>query len=47
MLAMDKEEAGLDKEDTKFLCKFIAEDWARVLLVGKGKEKEEKKDGTS
>ena len=47
MLAMDKDEVGLDMEDTKFLYKFLVEDWARVLLAGKGKEKEEKKDETS
>ena len=46
LLAQDKEEVGLDMEDTRFLYKFLAEDWARVLLAGKGKgkEKEEKKN---
>ena len=44
LLAQDKDEAGLDMEDTRFLYKFLAEDQARVLLVGKGKEKEEKKE---
>ena len=47
MLAMDKEEAGLDKEDTKFLYKFLAKNWASVLLASKGKDKEENKDGAS
>ena len=32
----------MDIEDHKPLYKFLAEDWARVLLVGKGKENDEK-----
>ena len=43
LLAQEKEEVELDVEDTKFLYKFLAKDWAKVLFVGKGKEKEEKK----
>ena len=42
LLAQEKDEVGLDMEDTKFLYKFLAKDWTKVFLARKGKQKDEK-----
>lgn len=39
LLAHELEEEGLQKEDSKLLYNFLTEDWAKVLLIGKGKKK--------
>ena len=41
LLAQEKEEAGLDMEDHKLLFKFLADDWAQILLNARGKGKRE------
>lgn len=45
LLVQEKDEMRLDMEDTKILYKFLADDWARVLLARKGKNKDENKCG--
>lgn len=40
LLDHELEEEGMGKEDSKLLYKFLAEDQAKVLLVGKGKKKD-------
>ena len=42
LLAQEKEEVGLDIQDTKFLYKFLAKDQDSVLLARKGNQKDEK-----
>ena len=42
LLAQEKDETGLDMEDSKLLYKFVADNCARVLLARKGNEKDEK-----
>ena len=41
LLAQEKEEEGLDMEDHKLLFKFLADDWAQILLHARGKGKKE------
>ena len=41
LLAKEKEDEGLDMEDHKLLFKFLADDWAQILLHAKGKRKKE------
>ena len=41
LLAQEKEDVGMDMEDHKLLFKFLADDWAWILLDAKGKEKKE------
>ena len=41
LLTQEKEEASLDMEDHKLLFKFLADDWAQILLNAKGKGKKE------
>jgi cell division protein ZapA (FtsZ GTPase activity inhibitor) len=41
LLAQEKEETRMDMEDHKFLFKFLADDWALVMLAAKGKERTE------
>ena len=41
LLAQEKEDAGLDTEDHKLLFKFLADDWAQILLHARGKGKKE------
>jgi len=42
LMAWEKDGIRMDMEDNKILYKFLADDWAQVLLVGKGKDKDEK-----
>ena len=41
LLAQEKEEASLDMEDHKLLFKFLADEWAQILLNAKGKGKKD------
>ncbi len=41
LLAQEKEYTGMDMEDHKLLFKFLIDDWSRILLTAKGKEKKE------
>lgn len=40
LLANASEEDNLGKEDSNILYSFLVEDWAKVLLAGKGKKKD-------
>ena len=41
LLALEKEGAGMDMEDHKFLFKFLVDDWDQILLHAKGKGQNE------
>ena len=40
LLAQEKDDTWMNMEENKLLYKFLVEDWAHVLIAGKGKEKE-------
>ena len=41
LLTQEREDTRMDMEDHKLCIKFLADDWAQILLATKGKEKKE------